>query len=702
MDFTGVGELSQLQKNILGQPLDITHWRLLYTKLSSQKDNRAVALGKTISQLSKILIERPTRENKINMYHDNTKIETPNHISEEIVNPSKNGSEDKETLERAHSLADSGRFEDAKRILVKLQSSDAIHIKYWAKYLLAKCLYDQYQLISASKICQDILKLRECPRDLLHNTAELNLAIEDGVSYQSEICSNHIKPSFYHRQLLRKRPHTIDLPTTSSECYQHYQNLGHRLGLNPAPWFNTQKYLTNNPDISKSGCCPFFHYLAAGKKEGRIATDHGMRFASQVNNQASLPKDLYEDARSWLKPLTQENHLTEEDLQEATQNSYILAISHDCYYESPGGIQLCIQKEQRCFQDINKNYIHAYARQPSPMPLHSENPQTELVLSINGEKLGTTSLYNLFQKASEQKPELIVLHSLLGIAPANIMSFINKGYDSKRILYWMHDYSALCSSYQLLRNKVKFCAAPSPKSAQCKYCFYGNSREGNVTSILPLLKHKKTELLFPSNAALATWEKGASALGEEFPNKKHIINHISLNSSESVNRVYKERLPRIAFLGHPAFAKGWDTFSTLVRDFELFNKFDWYHLGATSDSLSADLEHVDVNIAKSTDAMITAVREMEIDFALVWPQWPETFCITAYEAVIGGANIITNEDSGNVAAFARSIPYGHVVANSYMQLKVFLLELTPEKTSSLSFPSNVEYEYSKMSAEVFQ
>ncbi len=695
-------KLSELQINILHQPLDLTQWRLLYNKLSSQKDNRATALASTISQLSKIVIDRPTKENKTNANRDNNKIETPNNIEKELIYPTTSSSKKKEVLERAHSLADAGRFEDAKRILVKLQYSDLIHIKYWAKYLLAKCLYDQYQLVSASKICQGILNQGECPKDLLLTAEELNLAIEDGVSYQSEICSNHIKPSFYHRQLLRKRPHTINLPSTSRECYRHYQHLGHRLGLNPSPWFNTRKYLSNNPDISKSGCCPFFHYLAAGKKEGRIATDHGMRFASQVHNQASLPKDLYEDARTWLKPLTQDNHLTEDELQEATQHSYILAISHDCYYESPGGIQLCIQKEQLCFQDINKNYVHVYARQPSPMPLHSENPQTELVVSINGKKLGIASLYKLFQITSEKQPELIVIHSLLGIAPADIMSFIGKGFNNKRIFYWMHDYSALCSSYQLLRNKVKYCAAPSPKSAQCKYCFYGNSREGNIRSIIPLIKYQQTELLFPSNAALTTWKKGASALGEELPNKEHVINHISLKSSESINRVYEERLPRIAFLGHPAFAKGWDTFSTLVRDIELFNNFDWYHLGATSDSLSAEIEHVDVNIARSADAMITAVREMEIDFALVWPQWPETFCITAYEAIIGGANIITNEESGNVAAFARSIPYGHVVPNNYMQLKNFLLELTPAKTSSLSFPSNVEYEYSKMSAEVFQ
>jgi hypothetical protein len=65
----------------------------------------------------------------------------------------------------------------------------------------------------------------------------------------------------------------------------------------------------------------------------------------------------------------------------------------------------------------------------------------------------------------------------------------------------------------------------------------------------------------------------------------------------------------------------------------------------------------------------------EIGHAVV----PLTAC-TAAEAssllpatVIGGANIITNEESGDVSAFARSIPYGHVIPNDYSSLKTFYL-----------------------------
>jgi hypothetical protein len=49
--------------------------------------------------------------------------------------------------------------------------------------------------------------------------------------------------------------------------------------------------------------------------------------------------------------------------------------------------------------------------------------------------------------------------------------------------------------------------------------------------------------------------------------------------------------------------------------------------------------------------------------ALVWALWPETFCLVAYEAIAGGAKLVTNPDSGNVAALVRSGGHGLVIDN---------------------------------------
>jgi hypothetical protein len=61
--------------------------------------------------------------------------------------------------------------------------------------------------------------------------------------------------------------------------------------------------------------------------------------------------------------------------------------------------------------------------------------------------------------------------------------------------------------------------------------------------------------------------------------------------------------------------------------------------------------------------MQRALAAARIDAALVWPLCRETFSFTAYEAVAAGAAVITNPDSGNVAAFVRGGGHGEVVAD---------------------------------------
>jgi hypothetical protein len=59
--------------------------------------------------------------------------------------------------------------------------------------------------------------------------------------------------------------------------------------------------------------------------------------------------------------------------------------------------------------------------------------------------------------------------------------------------------------------------------------------------------------------------------------------------------------------------------------------------------------------------MAEAVAAEKIDLVLHWPQWPETFALTAYEAYQGGASLITNTVSGNVAATVEAMGRGVVL-----------------------------------------
>jgi hypothetical protein len=59
--------------------------------------------------------------------------------------------------------------------------------------------------------------------------------------------------------------------------------------------------------------------------------------------------------------------------------------------------------------------------------------------------------------------------------------------------------------------------------------------------------------------------------------------------------------------------------------------------------------------------MQEAVETLGVDAALIWPLCRETFSFTAYEAVAGGAAVLTGPDSGNVAAFAADKAIGRVL-----------------------------------------
>lgn len=107
-------------------------------------------------------------------------------------------------LQKAHGLADKGEFNESKKILLKLAKAETQHIKAWAQYLLAKCLFDQYQLPSSLHACQLIFLEKLGPPDLVERAEALLSSINDGINYQIEKCKEHIKPSFYCKQLLKK------------------------------------------------------------------------------------------------------------------------------------------------------------------------------------------------------------------------------------------------------------------------------------------------------------------------------------------------------------------------------------------------------------------------------------------------------------------------------------------------------------------
>ncbi|HEY0647255.1 hypothetical protein [Phenylobacterium sp.] len=74
-----------------------------------------------------------------------------------------------------------------------------------------------------------------------------------------------------------------DLPDHLDPLW-HYRMAGWRESRDPAPWFSTEDYLRDNPDVAAEGLEPFAHYLQHGRDQGRSvsASRHARRYFRAV------------------------------------------------------------------------------------------------------------------------------------------------------------------------------------------------------------------------------------------------------------------------------------------------------------------------------------------------------------------------------------------------------------------------------------
>ena len=91
--------------------------------------------------------------------------------------------------------------------------------------------------------------------------------------------------------------------------------------------------------------------------------------------------------------------------------------------------------------------------------------------------------------------------------------------------------------------------------------------------------------------------------------------------------------------------------------------YSFWFFGA-SDPGIAGITHVATHVRASDPAStFRAVADNSIDIVLHWASWPETFSFSTFEALGGGAFVITNEGSGNVAAAVEHFERGVVLAD---------------------------------------
>lgn len=449
-----------------------------------------------------------------------------------------------------------------------------------------------------------------------------------------------------------------DVAASGMDPLAHFLATGWLEDRDPNPAFSVRDYLDANPDVAAAGLNPFAHYQVAGRIEGRAARHDlgfefdviarlrpvGDRIAASVAASGALTMDPAEVLAIGLATLKPDLHVT---------------FSHDNYTQSAGGLQFCVRHEGDLFVRLGRDHLHLFPASPWST-VRVEGEPGPLGVLLNGRHLGVYDPWTVRDVLAAVRPSgrlSFAIHSLLGHAPdatADILQSVGLNAGT----FWLHDFASLCAGFHLQRNDVVDCAAPSPGSAACGVCAYGEFRSRHIQAHQRLFERLSLTVAAPSQTTLDFWRSRTN-----LPARATEVVPLARLVSPGRIAPTRDRPLRIAFLGMPSPLKGWPVFRELAMSLAQDPRYEFLHLGGRPDPAVPAAFHVVMTTADQPRAMLEAVKDLEVDVAVIWPLCRETFSFTAYEAVAGGAMVVTGQDSGNVAAFASGRGRGQVLTD---------------------------------------
>ncbi|AHJ66005.1 putative glycosyltransferase [Granulibacter bethesdensis CGDNIH4] len=491
-------------------------------------------------------------------------------------------------------------------------------------------------------------------------------------------------PYFDDKYYLQLYP---DLAGCTMSLLEHYHMHGWREGRNPNARFNTIYYLRCHPDIAQAQINPLLHYAMAGISEGRSV----VRRLDAWRHRLEMPRDEKLGVFRILKgSVIQTFALQEQIIKKLCNAELVISVSHDDYATNTGGIQNVVYDEQRAANERGWHYLHlspAYhvPRLAEPVQAHS----FEVGVRLDGEFIGLTLMDSIIHLVGELRNKVnilsVVIHHMMSHCPELLAKLVQVS-GCKVPIVWAHDFFYSCPSYTLLRNDVVFCGGPPVTSTACHICRYGEERPSHMVRIKNFFDTIKPVLLAPSQSALETLQKAV-----QLPTSASVdvpIGKLVVGPSLHRRGLGRPGQPlRIAHIGGRQFHKGWPHFEELAIQFQNDKRYEFFQLGhPDGPALPKCIDNIPVSVTcNARNRMVEAISEHSIDVALVWSFWPETFCFTAYEALAGGAFLITHDGSGNVPKIVEQYPEHGVVLHDFAELQSFL---AGDKLTSLVGQSN--------------
>jgi hypothetical protein len=461
-----------------------------------------------------------------------------------------------------------------------------------------------------------------------------------------------------------------DVVDSGIDPFEHFMTWGWREGRDPNRRFSIASYLDVNPDIAAAGVNPFAHYVVTGQGEGRaLKLDLGFQYeilksANTLEARVQALRAAFPDGEP-----SSIDDLTRTLKRVGASTRLHISISHDDFTANLGGVQLCLTREAKALRAAGSVHIHLYPAAPG-LVIDFERERPLIGVLVNGKSAGLHSaetLVKVLGPFAAGKAFTFAVHSFIGHNIAGVTAILTT-MGAREGYFWVHDFSSVCAHYALLRNDVAFCGAPPIDSPACEVCLYARRRRIHLAEHGRFFQTFAMTVLAPSEAALELWLRSFPVK----PAAAKVHPHAVLRKRRAPAAAEHAPGPlRVAFLGMPAEHKGWPVYAKLVERFADDPRYEFHHLGKIRDKA---VEARFTAIAPTPDIaepMAAAVEALEIDVAIIWSLCPETFCFTAYEAVAGGAAVVTNPDAGNVPRFTVETGVGKVAKDDHALGELF-------------------------------
>ena len=493
-----------------------------------------------------------------------------------------------------------------------------------------------------------------------NDVSELVVDTVDGAAIEHEGVYSHalelVRTGFNSAYYLANNN---DVVRAKIDPLEHYFQEGWKEGRNPARTFNTKYYLDANEDVRRAGINPYWHFLASGQKEGRLGKkpDGYRRSLIDAAKARSVVKTDYGARFDAATPDAIDAILAK--LKKAKSN--VVSISHDCYLAVTGGTQIFLADEQKAFNALGTHYLQLSPLSPQ-LKLVEWTRDDQVILVFDGQLVGIVSLSDLDKIAQaignrhRVMASQLIIHCALGWDIDYILG-LKALMQPKTCRYWLHDYSSLCSSVNLLRNDVQYCAAPAVSSMACRVCVYGAERAEHLARMQTLFAACDFEVIAPSKAALEVWAQATNLT------YKSAVAHPHWHIEESAPLPKRSRAaaPSVAFLGWPSANKGWQNFAEMAEDDGLRDTYEFYQFSSATAPKIADIHFVETEVTSSSRyAAVDLLKKHQIDIVAMLAPWPETFSYVVHEAIAAGCQVICLKNSGNVARIVQSTGRGLV------------------------------------------